>query len=245
MRREISQQFGVTILVAVVGLAWVALAAWQYSPYRAYLSHEQLEDAPFGPSWQLAVLVGGWTLMTMAMMLPASLPFFTRVRQVGALRQRADALVGLVAAGYLLVWVLLGVALHLGDLTLHHAVAPDAALHPAAWLVAPLVFAAAGAWQLVSARRYYFYRPSLPRWIEQTEQPRRSAFRGGVEHGLDCAGSCWPLMLVMFAVGQGSLLLMAVLGALLTIQRNIAWGQELRVVVGTVLLAQAAILVLA
>jgi predicted metal-binding membrane protein len=52
-------------------------------------------------------------------------------------------------------------------------------------------------------------------------------------------------MLVMFAVGQGSLLLMAVLGALLTIQRNIAWGQELRVVVGTVLLAQAAILVLA
>jgi predicted metal-binding membrane protein len=245
MRRERSLWFGETALVVAIGLAWAALAAWHVSPYHTYLSHAQLEDAPLGPSWPLAVLVGGWTLMTVAMMLPASLPFFARVRLVTARRPGAGALVALAVGGYLLVWTLLGVGFNLGDLALHRAVAPGAVLHPLEELAAPLVFALAGAWQLASARRYYFHRPYLPRWIEMTVQPRWNALRGGARHGLDCAGSCWPLMLVMFAVGHGSLLLMALLGGLLVMQKNSAHGQQLRTLIGALLLVQAGMLTLA
>jgi predicted metal-binding membrane protein len=245
MQRELNRWLGETTLVAVVGLAWVALAAWQLSPYRAYLSHEQLEGAPFGPSRQLGLLVVGWTLMSVAMMLPASLPYFTRARQALALRAGAETLLALVVAGYLLVWVLLGVALNIGDLSLHRATEPGAALHPAERLVEPLVFAVAGVWQLLSASRYYFYRPYAPRWAGVLEHPARGAFLGGIEHGFECAGSCWPLMLVMFAVGHGSLALMAILGAMLALQKNFAAGRQVRFTLGVLLLVQAGVLLLA
>jgi predicted metal-binding membrane protein len=245
MQRELDQWLGETTLVVAVGLAWVALAAWQFSPYHAYLSHEQLEHAPFGPSWPLAILVGGWTLMTVAMMLPASLPYFTRARQALTPRAGAETLLALVVAGYLLVWVLLGVALNVGDLSLHRATAPGAALHPAEELVEPFVFALAGAWQLLSASRYYFYRPYPPRWAGVMAHPARGAFRGGIEHGFECAGSCWPLMLVMFAVGHGNLALMAILGAILALQKNYAGGRQVRLALGVLLLVQAVVLLLA
>ena len=63
-----------------------------------------------------------------------------------------------------------------------------------------------------------------------------AAFRLGVHHGLFCLGCCWSLMLVMFAVGTGSLAWMLALGAVMAIEKNLPWGRRLSRPVGLTLI---------
>ena len=49
----------------------------------------------------------------------------------------------------------------------------------------------------------------------------RSAFA----HGLYCIGCCWALMLIMFAVGTGSLAWMLLLAAVMAVEKNSPWGR--------------------
>jgi predicted metal-binding membrane protein len=67
--------------------------------------------------------------------------------------------------------------------------------------------------------------------------PAREAFRLGVAHGLFCVGCCWSLMLLMFAVGVGSLGWMLAVGAVMATEKNVAWGRRLSAPLGIVLLA--------
>src|SRR5271166_6698078 len=87
------------VLGAVVVIAWVALAIWSASPYGRYVSHDWTNPVlaaymcaalPAGEIVAPAVLyVSGWVLMTVAMMLPTTLPVLGVFgRLVG---ERADA----------------------------------------------------------------------------------------------------------------------------------------------------------
>ena len=58
----------------------------------------------------------------------------------------------------------------------------------------------------------------------------------GIAHGLFCVGCCWSLMLVMFAVGLGSLAWMLVLGVVMAIEKNLPWGRRLTRPLGVVLI---------
>src|SRR3990170_3843595 len=92
------------VLVAIAGLAWVALWLWEGSPYGHYLQHE-------GPgAVDASVVLGataftlGWTLMIVAMMLPSSVPLVVTFAALVARRARPARLVVLLLLGYLLVW---------------------------------------------------------------------------------------------------------------------------------------------
>jgi predicted metal-binding membrane protein len=74
----------------------------------------------------------------------------------------------------------------------------------------------------------------MNRWQGTAE--RREALRMGVAHGLFCVGCCWSLMLVMFAVGLGSLAWMLVLGVVTAVEKNATWGRRLSRPLGVVLL---------
>jgi predicted metal-binding membrane protein len=58
----------------------------------------------------------------------------------------------------------------------------------------------------------------------------------GMHHGLFCVGCCWSLMLLMFAVGVGSLGWMLVLGTVMAIEKNMPWGKRLSTPLGVALL---------
>lgn len=62
----------------------------------------------------------------------------------------------------------------------------------------------------------------------------------GVRHGLFCLGCCWGLMLLMFAVGVGSLWWMVALTAVMVIEKTHPRGTALITPVGVVLLAAGA-----
>lgn len=72
--------------------------------------------------------------------------------------------------------------------------------------------------------------------------PRRDAFLLGAHHGVFCVGCCWAIMLLMFVVGTGNVGWMLVLGALMAIEKNTAWGRRLSLPLGFVLLAWAAVI---
>lgn len=82
-------------LAGVVGLAWATLWIWERSPYGRYLNHAELATfdlaAGLAPAaTQASIYVAAWMLMTVAMMLPTTLPLLEIFRRLT--RQRAIAL---------------------------------------------------------------------------------------------------------------------------------------------------------
>ena len=73
--------------------------------------------------------------------------------------------------------------------------------------------------------------------------PRRDAFLLGTHHGVFCVGCCWAIMLLMFVVGTGNVGWMLVLGGVMGIEKNAAWGRKLSRPLGLALIAWGALIV--
>ena len=102
-----------TLLVALIALTWLALLVWGRSPYGRFLSHEEVGQVDgVGDQYVaiVALFVAGWTLMTVAMMLPTSLPLVALFHSFVRKRPKQMQLVILLIAGYLSVWTLLETA---------------------------------------------------------------------------------------------------------------------------------------
>jgi predicted metal-binding membrane protein len=127
------------LMAALIAMTWLALGIWSVSPYGRYLDHGVLEELEFSISVEylvfLLIFVVGWTLMTVAMMLPTSMPLVTLFRRLT--RQRSDRLqlVVLLVVGYLGVWTLFGALAHFGDFFVHEAVERSAWLETNAWVI--------------------------------------------------------------------------------------------------------------
>jgi predicted metal-binding membrane protein len=177
------------------------------------------------------------------MMLPTSLPL---VALFGAIvRQRADRtrLMALLLVGYVATWVGFGVVLLAGDAILHAMLASLQWLASGAGLLAAGVLVLAGAYQFTSLKRHCLTQCRSPRSFilgHWRGNASGDALRLGVRHGLYCLGCCWTLMLVMFAVGLGSLAWMVALGAVMGAEKNLAWGRRLSAPLGVVLLGAGA-----
>ena len=129
---------------ALSALAWLVLWVWGQSPYGRFLSHERLAEVSLGNSLVLLIFIVGWTLMSAAMMLPTSLPLVTLFRTLVHRRPDRTRLVVLLIAGYLGVWTLFGVVVHLGDWGLHHAMEQMGWLQAHAWVLGAATMLLAG-----------------------------------------------------------------------------------------------------
>ena len=240
------------LVVALVGVAWLAYAIWGLSPYSAALDHEALVHTRLrlGGEYVLeaAVFAGGWALMTVAMMLPTSLPFVILFRTVTQRRANRNLLTALLLAGYLATWVGFGIVAHFGDFWLHRAVEASATLHANAWLLGAAPLLVAGVYQFTPLKYVCLDKCRSPYsfmmgYWRGSSAPVQS-LRLGVAHGVFCVGCCWPLMLLMFAVGTGNLAWMLVLSVVMGVEKNFAWGRRLSAPLGAVLLSAGATLML-
>ena len=234
-------------LVAIAGLAWIALWLWEGSPYGHYLHHDGVGGGGLGAD--ASVIAGavaftlGWTLMIVAMMLPSSVPLVVTFAALVGRRARPARLVALLLLGYLLVWAAFGFAAWAADRAVHAAVQalPWLAANPQLILAATLL--GAGLWQFSPLRDRCLDECRSPlgfvlnRWRGVSE--RREALAMGLAHGAFCVGCCWSLMLVMFGVGISSLTAMLVLGGLTAIEKNLPQGRRLTRPLGVVLVVAA------
>lgn len=245
--------FGPLLSLLIVG-AWVTLWLWVASPYGRYLDHGSWLQAGLGgalcralPAGEVVlpavVYVGGWLLMTVAMMLPTTLPLLEIVERITAARPNRVLLRGLVIAGYLAVWGGFGLLAHAADSALHALAAASPWLTFNGWLIGAGVLGLAGLFQFSALKYRCLETCRTPlgfvarHWRGEAE--RRRAFLLGAHHGLFCVGCCWALMLLMFVVGMGSVGWMLLLAALMAAEKNLAWGRRLSTPLGAALLAWA------
>jgi predicted metal-binding membrane protein len=232
-------------LAGLVALAWLALWLWHGSPYGRYLHHAELGQLDLGDgrgaaATRAAVYIGGWVLMTAAMMLPTTFPLLQIFDRMT--RQRADrfALLSLVIAGYLGAWLLFGIAAHVVDLALHEALESGGWLPANAWLFGAVPLLLAGGFQFTRLKYRCLDKCRAPlSFVVQHwhgGDARTQALRLGAHHGAFCVGCCWALMLLMFAVGTGSLGWMLALGAVMAIEKNAPWGRRISAPLGVALL---------
>jgi predicted metal-binding membrane protein len=227
-------------LIALAVVAWGSLVALDGSPYGAYLQH----DVTTGPiALQAGLFTLGWTLMVIAMMLPSTIPLTVTFAAIVGRRQRPGLLVGLLLAGYLVMWTGFGLVAWIADRGIHGAVDawPWLAAHPQLIIGGTLLVA--GLWQFSPLRDRCLDECRSPlgfvmnRWRGLDE--RRESFLMGMAHGLFCVGCCWSLMLVMFGVGIMSVPAMLVLGGLTAIERNLPRGRRITRPLGVVLILAA------
>jgi predicted metal-binding membrane protein len=240
----------------LVTLAWLTLWIWEQSPYGRYLDHGRWTEIglagsicrvlPNGTVVLPALLyVGGWVLMTAAMMLPTTIPLLEIFRRLTRRRQDAGRLVTLVMVGYLTVWLLFGVAAHLLDWGVNETVRQSVWLGLNGWVLGVIVLGIAGVFQFTDLKYRCLDRCRAPlsfilrHWRGGDAQ--RQAVAIGVHHGIYCVGCCWALMLLMFIVGTGSVGWMLLLGAVMAIEKNLPIGRLLGKPLGGVLIAGAAI----
>jgi predicted metal-binding membrane protein len=228
----------VLLLAGLSASAWLGLYLWDTSPYGRYLHHETPDG--LGTPLDLGLFVVGWALMIVAMMLPTSIPLVATFGALVGRRRRPRLLVGLVILGYLATWTAVGLVAWVGDRFVHAAVdaVPWLDAHPQ--YVLGTTFLVAGIYQFSQLKYRCLDECRSPlgfilnRWQGRSE--RREAFRMGVAHGLFCVGCCWSLMLVMFAVGLGSMVWMLAIGAVTAIEKNTPWGRRLARPLGALLL---------
>ena len=243
-----NRRYFAVVLLALVALAWLALIAWGQSPYARFLDHGRLDEVSLGLTGKSAgvilVFVVGWTVMTVAMMLPTSLPLFNLFQRLVERRPNATLLVAILITGYLAIWSLFGFLALAGDWAVHAAVEQFSWLDRNSWLLGAGVLLTAGVYQFTPLKYVCLDKCRSPlsfiteHWHGTGEQIE--AFKLGVHHGLFCVGCCWSLMLLLFVVGMGNVGWMLALGAVMAVERNMPWGRRLSAPLGVALIASAA-----
>lgn len=193
----------------------------------------------------LGIFLASWQVMTVAMMLPASLPtllLFVRAdQQLSQIRARSYSFL----VGYALIWTAFGVAAFLGDLLLARVSdsVPWLTDHP--WVLNAAILAIAGAYELSATKDQWLKACAIS--IDAVGWRSRArggpAFRCGLQHGACCVGSCWALMLSMFASDLAPLPTMVVLTVVMVAEQMRRFDRTFTRLVGVVLLLLAATVV--
>ena len=252
LKNAARRDYFLPVFVLLVVFAWLSLWLWEQSPYGRYINHglwtqyglasDLCRVIPNGEVLLPAFLyVGGWMLMTTAMMLPAVLPLLLLFRRLTMRRADRSLLLALVIAGYLLTWGIFGIAAHGVSWIILEAIQGNVWLTFNSWIPGAIILLTAGLFQFSVLKYRCLDKCRTPMtFITQHWRGRnegRHSFLLGIHHGIYCVGCCWALMLLMFAVGTGSVGWMLALGAVMAVEKNMPWGQKMSLPLGVFLLA--------
>jgi predicted metal-binding membrane protein len=224
----------VAMLFAAAGLAW-------------WFSANRMAGMDAGPGADLGTLAwfaGVWVVMMAAMMFPSIAPTVALYSRMTRSRNLARPL--LFVAGYLLVWSAVG--------TISYGLFEAGRI----WLGSQLSWYAGGRWVaggILAAAAAYELTPLKGACLSRCRSPVgfllgnwRDGLTGaaaiGVKHAAWCVGCCWALMAALFALGVMSLWWMAVVAALITVEKTLP-RRRVTVTGVTVLLLALAVLVVA
>jgi predicted metal-binding membrane protein len=219
----------VVAILAAAGIAWWATV-------------ERMTGMDAGPGTTLGTLAwftGVWTVMMAAMMLPSLAPTAAVVAMLTRRREPSGWL--LFAAGYLVVWSAAGVLAY-GLYMLGR----DLLLQELAWRsggrgFAAGVLAVAAIYELTPLKGACLLRCRAPvRFVRQSWRGGRAgALEMGARNGIWCLGCSWAMMAGLFALGVMSLTWMALVAALVLLQKVGPWRRGTALATAAVLLALA------
>jgi predicted metal-binding membrane protein len=203
----------VAFLVGLAGLAW-------WSSLRAMAGMGASPGVELGA---LGRFVSVWIVMMAAMMLPAVSP--TVALYARMTRQRSTARPVVFTGGYLVVWGASGVGAYGLYALGRHALGTQLAWHAGGRWLAGGVLTFAALYELTPLKNVCLSKCRSPfgflmgMWRDGV----RGAFAMGARHAVWCVGCCWALMAALFALGVMSLIWMAVVAGLITLEKVLPW----------------------
>ncbi len=201
---------GVLCLVA-------AILLWLSREIHTHLHHQSFQAA-------LLVSFGMWLLMSVAMMLPTAWNMVVTYLDVGfAARQKGMSVPGVSAliSGYLTVWSVFSIAAaSLQTVLLELDLISHEGWPPA--LFTGSLFVGVGAFEWTGLKNHCLTQCRNPfnTILSQFRPSWARIYRIGLEQGLYCLGCCWALMMLMFAAGLMNFGWMALLAALMAVQKH-------------------------
>jgi predicted metal-binding membrane protein len=206
--------------VVLVLLALAALAWWSTA--------DRMAGMDAGPGTDLGALgwfLGVWVVMMAAMMLPSLAPtvaLYTTMTRRGGL-DRPLAFTG----GYLLVWGAAGLGAYALFTLVEGAAGADLAWDAGGRWVAAGVLAAAALYEVTPLKDACLGRCRNPVGflLGSWRDGRAGAVAMGSRHAGWCLGCCWGLMAALFALGVMSLAWMALVAALIALEKVLPWGR--------------------
>ena len=205
-------------LLSVAGIGWWSSAA----SLKSMSSTVSMNGALMAIS--LSTFMIAWVAMMAAMMLPAVLPA-VRLYQRAATRGTV-APVAFFLAGYAVIWSAIGLPTYF---VWRHLQQPLAHATPTVGRFVGGVLIAAALYQLSpwKAACLQHCRSPFSFFMQHARDLRQSsgAFKLGIRHGLYCLGCCWMLMAVLVAFGTMQLIWMAVIAALIFLEKVTPVGE--------------------
>ena len=222
-------------LLAAAAIAWVVTA-------------DRMQGMDAGPGTDLGAFgwfAGIWAVMMAAMMLPSLVPMagaYARQARGGAAEVTPRSLLRttLFTAGYLLVWVLVGLVVWVlfegvRSLDLSFLRWDDGGRY-----VAGAVIASAALYELTPLKRTCLRHCRDRRLlVADWREGSAGALRMGLDQGAYCVGSSWALMAALFALGVMSITWMVLIAALIVIEKVLPWRETAEGVTLVVLLVLA------
>ena len=216
---RVSRTTVTAVLIAAALVAWIVTV-------------DRMRGMDAGPGTTLGGLgwyLGVWVTMMAAMMLPSTAPMvvlFDRVSAERTRRGQAHVPASIFVLAYLLVWAVYGLLAYGLYRLAVHSVGGPLAWDRAGPYVAGAAVAAAGLYELTPLKSACLRHCRSPlRFVfEGWREGPLGALRMGAVHGSYCVGCCWGLMLVLFALGVMSLTWMAVVAALVFVQKVLPGG---------------------
>ena len=213
------RRIAIACVVALTALGWAALGLMAAD---ADIWIALCQPIGAGGALELALVLGMWAAMTLAMMLPTAAPMiltYAEIADTAAGKGEPAASPLLLTAGYAAVWLGFAFAATATQFALTQVALLDAG-RASPWLAGAILLGA-GLYQFSSFKQACLtlcQRPFPFFFANWTAQPR-GVFRFGLRQGLSCLGCCWAMMLVMFAAGAMNAIWMAALGLLMTIEK--------------------------
>jgi len=230
VRLRISQFLNYLALLTVTLAAWyflieteIAMRVMQGDGIFIELMWMMMRPSDIGP--YLFTAFAMWTVMMVAMMMPAVMPMLIVYRKMDRGTQ-AEWPVFVFAFGYLTSWVLFSFIAAVIQWHAHASGLLGGELLVIAKHYAVGLLIVAGLYQLTSFKEACLQRCRSPigYFLQNFKVGALGAYRMGFSHGLFCIGCCWMLMTLMFVGGAMSVITMALLSIFIVLERTLPAG---------------------
>jgi predicted metal-binding membrane protein len=200
-----------------------------------------MDDGPWTNPGAFGWFLSVWVVMMAAMMFPSVAPTVALYSRMT--KQRAPALPLLFAAGYLIAWATAGVAAFAIYGVVHHVSGNVLDWkHAGRWVAGgTLLVAALYQWTPLKDRCLAKCRSPLGFLLGSWRDGPSGALTMGTKHGAWCVGCCWALMAALFALGIMSVTWMAVVAALIALEKMVPWRSVAMHGTAVILLALGAV----
>jgi predicted metal-binding membrane protein len=219
----------------------LAVAAWWWTVRRM----QGMDDGPWTGLGTLGWFLGVWVVMMAAMMFPSVAPtvaLYARMARQHPLRESL-----LFTAGYLMTWGAAG-ALAFFVAAGGNRIGGDVlAWDRAGRWVAGATPVVAAVYELTPLKDVCLgkCRSPLGFLLGSWRGGPAGAVRMGLKNGAWCVGCCWALMASLFALGVMSIAWMAVVAALIAVEKTLPWRRVATYGTAAILLALGVLLLAA